>query len=437
MTCCDRADRARRLAVAGAVATAGIIWATAAYAQGGAAAPAPGAKPPGPSPPAATPPPAVIAPPPGTPAATPPTQDYLIYVGSEGDDHIALVRFGPHGGKVDHQLRMGFNRSELVGPHGLNLSPDGRYYYVSTAHGTPAGSLWKYTTAGDSLVGAVVLGNFPATLQVSPDGAYAYVVNFNLYGDMVPSSVSVVYTDQMVEVARIPTCTMPHGSRLNRDGSRHYSGCMMDDMLVEIDGRKLAVARWFSVAHGAEHGVKGPPARAMAMTSGTISHDSAMANQMTAAPGGTAPTCSPTWAQPSPDGSHVYVACNKSNEVLEIDAARWTLTRHLPAGDGVYNLDITRDGKLLIGTNKRGQSVSVVDLASGREIARVATTRKVASGVAISPDDRYAFVSDEGVGSQPGTVDVIDLHALQKVASIDVGAQAGGIAVWKTEPPTP
>jgi hypothetical protein len=38
------------------------------------------------------------------------------------------------------------------------------------------------------------------------------------------------------------------------------------------------------------------------------------------------------------------------------------------------------------------------------------------------------------VGSEPGTVDVIDLRALQKVATIDVGQQAGGIDFWKVIP---
>jgi len=83
-------------------------------------------------------------------------------------------------------------------------------------------------------------------------------VNFNLYGDMVPSSVSVVATDEMVEVARIPTCIMPHGSRLNPQGTKHYSACMMDDMLVEIDTRKLAVSRHFFLRKGQERGMDGP-----------------------------------------------------------------------------------------------------------------------------------------------------------------------------------
>ena len=43
------------------------------------------------------------------------------------------------------------------------------------------------------------------------------------------------------------------------------------------------------------------------------------------------------------------------------------------------------------------------------------------------------FVSVEGIGSQPGTVEVIDLRALETVATVDVGSMAGGIDVWKEE----
>ena len=320
------------------------------------------------------------------------------------------------------------NPTELLGPHGIAVAPDGNSYYVTTAHGTPNGALWKFTTAKDSLLGRVQLGAFPATVTISPDGAYVYVVNFNLYGDPVTSSVSVVYGDQMVEVTRIPTCVMPHGSRLNARGTKHYSACMMNDMLIEIDTRQFGVSRHFVLTRGSERGVTGAPAA----TATAAAHDMSGHGMTPATPGDA--TCSPTWAQPSADGSSVFVACNKTSDIAEIDVASWTLKRRIPAGEGVYNLAATRDGRLLVGTNKRGQSVSVIDIATGKELARIPTTRKVASGVAISPDDRYAFVTDEGVGSQPGTVDVIDLHSLGRVASVDVGQQAGGIDVWKTVP---
>jgi DNA-binding beta-propeller fold protein YncE len=139
--------------------------------------------------------------------------------------------------------------------------------------------------------------------------------------------------------------------------------------------------------------------------------------------------------QPSSDGSRIFVACNKSSDIVDIDVAQWTMTRRFPAGNGVYNLAVTRDGRYLVTTNKRDKSASVIDIATGREAARIPTTRRVASGVAISSDDRYAFVTQEGVGSEPGAVDVIDLRALQKVATIDIGQQAGGIDFWKAVPP--
>ena len=75
--------------------------------------------------------------------------------------------------------------------------------------------------------------------------------------------------------------------------------------------------------------------------------------------------------------------------------------------------------------------------AAHKELARVRTTRAVVHGAAVSDDDRYAFISVEGMGSQPGTVDIIDLASLKKVASVDVGQQAGGIDFWKSEPANP
>jgi YVTN family beta-propeller protein len=148
-------------------------------------------------------------------------------------------------------------------------------------------------------------------------------------------------------------------------------------------------------------------------------------------------SCSPTWAQPSVTGSSIFVACNKSDEIVEVDAASWKVSRRMPARPGVYNLAVTKDGTRLLTTNKRDQSVAVIDLKTGRELARIPTRRKVLHGVVVSPDDRYAFVSVEGIGSEPGTVEIIDLGALKIVASLDVPEEAAGIEFFRTEPIKP
>ena len=362
----------------------------------------------------------------GARAQEPPAHDYRVWVASEAVDLMQLVRFGPGGLVVERTHPVGILPTDPDGPHGVAVAPGGKHVFVSTAHGTPFGSLWKYSALDDRLEGRVELGLFPATLQVSPDGYLAYVVNFNLHGEMVPSSVSVVATDEMLEITRIPTCVMPHGSRLNAQGTKHYSACMMNDELVEIDTRKLAVSRTFFLRKGQEHGVIGAMP-ASTTGPGSPAHDAGGHGMEPPKPGDV--SCSPTWAQPTPDGRRVFVACNKASEIAEIDADAWTLTRRLPAGEGVYNLATTHDGRLLVATNKRGRSVSVFDTSTGKELARLPTKRKVVHGVAITPDDRYAFVSVEGIGSEPGTVEVIDLRALATVATVDVGPMAGGIDV--------
>jgi DNA-binding beta-propeller fold protein YncE len=99
----------------------------------------------------------------------------------------------------------------------------------------------------------------------------------------------------------------------------------------------------------------------------------------------------------------------------------------------VYNLAVTPDGKLLVATNKRDASASILEIATGKELARIPTKRKVLHGVAISPDSRYAFITVEGVGEEPGTLEVIDLSAMKTVATVDTPPQAAGIDFWKME----
>ncbi|HEX8706745.1 MAG TPA: YncE family protein [Pyrinomonadaceae bacterium] len=362
-------------------------------------------------------------------AQRPPEQDYLVYVVSESADRVSVVRFGPGGSRRERDFETGVMPTDVDGPHGVAVSPDKQFYYVSLGHGRPFGSVWKYSARDNSVAGRVTLGLFPATMDISPDGEFLYAVNFNLHGDMVPSSVSVVATREMLEVARINTCVMPHGSRFNPQGTKHYSACMMNDLLVEIDTRAFRVSRHFLLTRGKEMGMTGAPG--VHSMKGMPGMEMGVHGMEPPQPGDA--TCSPTWAQPSIDGSSIFVACNKSSEIVEIDAAKWSLLRRIPAGAGVYNLALTRDGRLLVATNKRDQSVSVFDVKSGRELARLPTRRKVLHGVAVSPDNRYAFVSVEGIGAEPGTVEIIDLEALKTVAAVDVAPQAAGIDFWKTE----
>mgnify|MGYP001598921486 CR=1 FL=1 len=360
--------------------------------------------------------------------AAPPEANYYAYVGAESADLLHVVKYGPEGVEVAKTFPVGVMAVETEGPHGLRMSPDGRHLYMTTGHGVPDGYLWKFDAGPDTLVAPpILLGQFPATLDLTPDGLYLFAVNFNLHGEHVPSTVSVVYTPDMMEMTQIETCTMPHGARLNPAGTKLYSACMMDDQLVEIDAQTFQVSRRFSVAEGMEGPIPLPS------EAGEMDHAGMEAHGM-AGHGGSAPTCSPTWAQPSADGSSVFVACNRGDRILEIDAMDWTLVRTIPTGRGPYNLDLTSDGRALVATLKQGAQIEVFDLQSGQSRGRLDTSTTVAHGVVVTPDSRFAFVSIEGVGAEPGRVDVLDLRSMQVVGTVGVGQQAGGITFWRMEP---
>jgi DNA-binding beta-propeller fold protein YncE len=365
--------------------------------------------------PAATSAPA--APPAAAASATGATHTYWVYVGAESADLIHRIRFGPEGAVVERTIPVGESPTEMEGPHGLQISRDGRFLHMTTGHGSPDGKYWRYVLGPDTLAGpGIFLGYFPASIDVSPDGLYAFAVNFNLHGEMIPSSVSVIYTPDNKEVAQVTTCVMPHGSRMSPDGLRQYSTCMMDDQLVEFDAVNFQVARRYSLHRGS--------AGALPADWRPMSHQG---HQMTPN------TCSPTWAQPSADGAKIYVACNKADSIVEIDRASWTESRRFATGRGPYNLAVTPDGKYLVASLKQGGGMQLFELATGQSVMTMKSSTTVTHGVTVSPDSRYAFISSEGVGAQPGKVDIYDLQAKTRVASVDVGQQAGGITFWRME----
>lgn len=333
------------------------------------------------------------------PAAAQDAPGYYAYVAAESEDAVYLVRFDGQEAVVAETIPVGRWPTETEGPHGLAVAPDGAHWYLSVAHGQPFGRVEKFETATDEKVGEVEVGMFPATMAVSPATGLLYVANFALHGDPEPSSVSVVDPERMVEVARVETGVMPHGARLAPGGMRLYSVGMMDGTLYEVDAGAMAVMRRLDLTVGQGEG-----------------------------------SPKPTWVHPHPTRPLVYVALNGANQVAEVDTEAWAVTRRFETPAGPYNLEVSPDGATLVVSYKGAGSTGVWDLDTGTEMARVPNTRRVTHGVAITPDSRYAFVTAEGVGGEPGAVDVVDLVRGERVTAVAVGKQAGGVAFWKHVP---
>jgi len=347
-----------------------------------------------------------------------PSLDYWLYVAAESSDEVYKVRFDGEKAEVQKVIDVGVLPTEIEGPHGLTVSPDGKHWFLSMAHGQPFGVLYKYSTETDEVVAKTELGLFPATMQISKATGLLYCVNFDLHGDMQPSSVSIVDPDAMVEVARTTTGPMPHGSRVSADGLHHYSCAMMSAQLFEIDAVGFEVERTLALDDvgiaGHAHG--------------------ASAKRRTAEETVDQKPAKPTWVHPHPTRPMAYVALNGIDEIAEVDLERWRIVRRFPTDKGPYNVEVTPDGKKLLVSYKSAGAIGIWDIDGGRELARIPSSRSVTHGVAISPDSRYGFVSSEGKGGEQGTVDVIDMTENKLVCTVAIGLQAGGLTFWRAVP---
>lgn len=358
-------------------------------------------------------------------------KDYYIYCTAESEDEVALIRFDGKNAYVEKHIPVGVWPVEIEGPHGITVSPDGDYWYLSMAHGLPFGHLYKYKTGSDELVGRVELGLFPATMGISNSTGLLYIVNFNLHGGHEEAStVSIVDPDEMIEIERVETGIMPHGSRLLNNGMRHYSVAMMSGTLYEIDAMTMELTRTMPTAPkpmkmGNRSGGKMGKMDHSKMKMGGNAND-AMANMEHEMP-----PEKPTWVYPHPNDKFVYVVNNGTDNVVEIDIEKWEVVRSFKTDKAPYNCEVSQNGKYLVVTYKGAAKTGVWNLETGKEVAKFKSSRKVTHGVVISPDSRFAFVSVEGVGKQPGAVEVIDLKNMKKVAIAEIGKQAGGIAFWK------
>jgi len=345
-------------------------------------------------------------------AASSPSPGYRILVASESGDIVTQLTWDGTALAVAKVVPVGIMPADIDGPHNVTVAPDGSAWYVTIAHGTPYGSLWKMSAGSDTLLGRAQVEMFPTTIGLTPDGALAFVANSDFHGDHPRVNVvTIVQTASMTPLTNLPACDMPHGVKANHAGTLVYVSCMNSDEILEIDRQSLRIRR----RHKTGSGMSPTMTPMHATSSGAPQHD-----------------CMPTFVSVSPDDRRLYVACNHGNTLQVLDAGSLELVKEIPVGTGAYNVEPSADGRWIIVTNKKAQSVLLVDAQTLAEVAKIPTTKPLPHGVAYSPDGRWTFISQESVGIDPGAVDVIDLTTRARVATIPVPRQPTGITILQT-----
>jgi len=238
--------------------------------------------------------------------------------------------------------------------------------------------------ASNTVVATVLVGLYPVTVALTPDGAFAYVTNCD------SGTVSVIATATNAVVATVPVGTTPLGVAITPNGAFAY------------------VADWYSNA-------------ASVIDTST--------NSVTA----TVPVGVNPWGVSiTPDGALAYVADTGSNAVSVITTANNTpdlkrVVATVPVGAAPVGVAITPDGAFAYVANRNDVTVSVIATASNTVVSTVPVGGNP-HGVAITPDGAFAYVAVFG----SNFVSVIATATNTVVATIPVGCNPTWVAFSST-----
>ena len=177
-------------------------------------------------------------------------------------------------------------------------------------------------------VRSVVLDHEPEHMQLSPSGDVLAVGNF--YAD----ALTLIDLDTMA-TRRVEGLSQPHNTLFSPDGARLYVANLGSDRIGVVD-----------VAHGA-------------------------LREMLPVPREPEDTPGITSVMLSRDGRHIWAIPSAGSEVARLDVASAERPRRDRVGPQPWRVAFTSDERLMITANAGDQTLSLVDMARGREVARL------------------------------------------------------------------
>jgi YVTN family beta-propeller protein len=226
----------------------------------------------------------------------------------------------------------------------------------------------------------------PVEAAFSPDGRYAYVSNYSMYGEGFGPEAS-------------DSCTPSSG--YNRD------------FLYRVDLRRLAIDRAYEVGEVPKVVAVTPDGRYV-LTSNWCSWDLSVVSTRSNREVRRIPIGPyPRGIAIEPNGSAAYVAVMGGTDLVRIDLKHWT-TRRIPIGDGPRALALSPNGRVVYASLNAEGRVAKLDTWSGHLLAKVSTGSAPRS-LTISPDGKALYV----VNYESGTITKLRSSDMSPLQTID------------------
>lgn len=132
----------------------------------------------------------------------------------------------------------------------------------------------------------------------------------------------------------------------------------------------------------------------------------------------------------SEDDKELFVADQKSGEVIVVGTLDHAVKEKIKVGSLPYRMKMDLTGKLFV-SNRGGDTISVIDLMAKerKEIKQIRVGIRP-SGLALTPDGRFLYSAN----TISGDVSVIDTSTLEVVGKLDIGTGPRQVAISSPVP---
>jgi YVTN family beta-propeller protein len=268
-----------------------------------------------------------------------------------------------------------------AGPHGLVVTPDGRWVYASSDGDSVVSVI---DTTSDTVSATIDVGATPHGLAITPDGGKVLVAGFGT------DQVEAIDTSTNTVVWHV-SVPQPHNIGITPDGQTAYAGSQ------KAGAQALAI---IDVASGTE--------------TGSIPLDK-----------------TPRALNVSPSGAEVAVTLAGVDALQILDLASQRLETQIPTGASPHHPLFTPDGKLGLVVSQGPGTLDVFDPAGYVPTGSI-KVGAMPHWIGVTSDSRWAYVTNENSND----VSVVDLADRTVKATVPVGNAPRKIVVQPMPSPS-
>jgi len=295
----------------------------------------------------------------------------LVYVPNNGSSSVSII--DPKTYKVIRTVSVPFSPEHVV------PSWDLRTLWVNSDRGNALTPIDPAT----GQFGKPMSINDPYNLYFTPDGKYAIV--------MAEAAHQIVFRDAHTMAINkiVPVkCDGVNHADFSPDGRYFIATCEFSGDLVKVDTASEAII-------------------------GTLHLPQ--------------PHSMPQDIKISPDGKTWYVADMQTSGIWMLNGDKFADPSFMPTGDGAHGLYVSRDSKVMYIANRGEGSVSVLDFATNKLIAKWQIPGGGSPDMGgLSADGKVLWLS----GRYHGVVYAFDTTDGHLIAKIKVGSEPHGLAIW-------